>query len=311
MSGGADHGHDVLLAARGLGRRFGRRVALADVDITLRRGEVLGFLGLNGAGKSTTMQILAGALVADAGTVEVCGHDLRRDGRAARYALGYLPQTPPLYDDMLVEEYLALCARLHGVARRDLAGAVARARRRCGLDDVGGRLIRHLSRGYQQRVGIAQAIIHDPSVVILDEPTNGLDPAQIRDVRTLIGELAAERAVMVSTHVLGEIRLLATRIAILHDGRIVHDADNRGAGGRVRVRFTRPPAPSAVCEVAGVHAAEPLGDDGFVIDLDDDASARAAFAATASAAGWGLIELTSDYDALEHLFMRLTAGRAA
>ena len=311
MTGGADHGHDVLLAARGLGRRFGRRVALADVDITLRRGEVLGFLGLNGAGKSTTMQILAGALVADAGTVEVCGHDLRRDGRAARHALGYLPQTPPLYDDMLVDEYLALCARLHGVARRDLAGAVARARRRCGLDDVGARLIRHLSRGYQQRVGIAQAIIHDPSVLILDEPTNGLDPAQIRDVRSLIGELAAERAVMVSTHVLGEIRLLATRIAILHEGRIVHDADNRGAGGRVRVRFNRPPVPSAVCEVAGVHAAEPLGDGGFVIDLDDDASARAAFAATASAAGWGLVELTSDYDALEHLFMRLTAGRAA
>jgi len=311
MSGREDHRDDVLLAARGLGRRFGHRMALADVDITLHRGEVLGFLGLNGAGKSTTMQILAGALVADTGTVEVCGHDLARHGRAARRALGYLPQTPPLYDDMLVDEYLALCARLHGVPRRELAAAVGHARRRCGLDEVGARLIRHLSRGYQQRVGIAQAIIHDPAVLILDEPTNGLDPAQIRDVRTLIGALATERAVMVSTHVLGEIRLLATRIAILHQGRIVHDADNRASGGRVRVRFAHPPPPAALRGLAGVHAAEPLADGGFVIDLDDGAAARAAFADAASAAGWGLVELTSDYDALEHLFMRLTAGRAA
>ncbi|MEQ8661720.1 MAG: ABC transporter ATP-binding protein, partial [Gammaproteobacteria bacterium] len=207
---------DVLLAARGLTRRFGHRTALAGIDITLRRGEVLGFLGLNGAGKTTTMQILSGALVADAGRVEVCGHDLARAPRDARAALGYLPQTPPLYDDMLVDEYLALCARLHAIARSAVAAAVARARARCGLADVGGRLIRHLSRGYQQRVGIAQAIVHEPAVLILDEPTNGLDPAQIRDVRALLTGLAGERAVIVSTHVLGEVRTLATRIAILH-----------------------------------------------------------------------------------------------
>ncbi|CAN0506056.1 unnamed protein product, partial [Phaeothamnion confervicola] len=170
------------------------------------------------------MKILCGALAASSGTVDIVGHSLAAAPQAAKAELGYLPEVPPLYRDMLVKDYLRACARLHGVATDALSAAVARARQRCGLQDVGARLISHLSKGYQQRVGIAQAIVHEPQVLILDEPTAGLDPGQIRDVRELIRELGRDRAVIVSTHILPEVRALATRIMILHQGRVVHDA---------------------------------------------------------------------------------------
>ncbi|MGR8921470.1 MAG: ABC transporter ATP-binding protein [Gammaproteobacteria bacterium] len=297
---------EVLLAARGLRRAYGRITALSGVDVEIRRGEVLGFLGLNGAGKSTTMQILAGALAADAGTVTIAGHDLRRKPGAARAALGYLPQTPPLYDDMLVDEYLGFCAAIRGVARGARAGAVAAARGRCGLGDVGARLLRHLSQGYRQRVGIAQAIVHDPAVLILDEPTTGLDPAQIRDVRRLIAELAAGHAVMLSTHVLPEVRALASRVMILHEGRIVHDGPVDARQGHLRLRCGRPPPAAALRALPGVRAVNADGADGFLVDAD--AAAAPALAAAAVREGWDLLELTPDYDTLEQLFLRLTSG---
>ena len=304
---------DVLLAARGLVRNYGRQPALCGIDITVRRGEVLGFLGLNGAGKTTTLQILAGALARDGGTVTVCGHDLDGAPSAARAALGYLPQTPALYDDMLVDEYLSWCGRLHGLAGDALASARARARQRTGLDDSGGRLIGHLSQGYRQRVGIAQAIIHDPAVILLDEPTTALDPAQIRDVRALIRELGRDRAVLVSTHILPEVRMLATRVLILHEGRIVHDAASRAAGGpgSLRARFARDPDAAKLAQLAGVQAVERAPDGAWLLDFDPDDAAIETLAATVVAAGWGLLELVPAYDALEHLFMHLTAGRHA
>jgi len=304
---------DVLLAARGLVRNYGRQPALRGIDITVRRGEVLGFLGLNGAGKTTTLQILAGALARHGGTVTVCGHDLDSAPRAARAALGYLPQTPALYDDMLVDEYLSWCGRLHGLAGGALASALALARQRTGLDDSGGRLIRHLSQGYRQRVGIAQAIIHDPAVILLDEPTTALDPAQIREVRSLIRTLGRDRAVLVSTHILPEVRMIATRVLILHGGRIVHDAANRSARGPgpLRARFARDPEVSTIANLAGVHAVEQAPDGAWLIDFGTDEAAVEALAETAVAAGWGLLELVPAYDALEHLFMHLTAGRHA
>ncbi len=297
---------EVLLAARGLSRYYGARQAVCDVDIVLTRGEILGFLGQNGAGKSTIMQILCGALAATSGTVEICGADLTSAPLAAKAKLGYLPEIPPLYRDMLVNDYLSACAQLHGVHTAAVQGAVAGARHRCGLDDVGGRLIAHLSKGYQQRVGIAQAIVHDPRVLILDEPTAGLDPGQIHEVRELIRELGRERAIIVSTHILPEVRALATRIVILHQGRVIHDAQASSAR-LLRVRLRHDPGHAALAALPGVAAAE-SEDRGWLLRVADSEAAAETFATHAVAAGWGLLELEPDYDDLEQRFLALTGA---
>ncbi|MGE0485094.1 MAG: ABC transporter ATP-binding protein [Gammaproteobacteria bacterium] len=303
--------NDVLLEARGLVRRYGHHVALAGIDLVLRRGEVLGFLGLNGAGKSTTLQILAGALPPQAGRIAIDGHDLVRNPRAARARLGYLPQVPPVIDDIRVDEYLDLCARLQGLAASARPVALTRACARCGLTDVRTRLVRHLSQGYRQRLGLAQAIVHDPAVLLLDEPTTGLDPVQIRDVRALVADLGRDHAVIISSHILSEVRALASRIVILHAGRIVHDAPNDAAGGGVRLRTARPLAATMLATVAGVTAVEPLAEGRWLVSGAGDNDFVDAVATAVVTAGAGLIELVRDDDDLERLFMRLTAGEAA
>lgn len=299
---------EVLLAAHGLTRYYGARQALRGVDIVLGRGEILGFLGQNGAGKSTTMQILCGALAAQQGTVTIGGHQLDSAPVAAKAMLGYLPENPPLYRDMRVDDYLSACARLHGLAADKLPAAVASAAARCGLQDVGRRLISHLSKGYQQRVGIAQAIVHEPRVLILDEPTAGLDPSQIREVRELIRMLGRECAVIISTHILSEVRALATRIVILHDGRVVHD-EPASSARRLRVRTRRDPGAAALTSLPGVEDATP-SPQGWVLTVADAEATAEAFAAAAVAAGWGVLEIDPEHDDLEHRFLQLTSGSA-
>jgi len=212
----------TTISARGLTRRFGANAAVKRVDLDLRRGEVLGFLGPNGAGKTTTMQMLTGNLAPTEGEIEICGIDLLARPTAAKARLGYLPETPPLYRDLTVDEYLHLAVTLHRVPKARRREAVARAKERCGVSDVGRKLIGTLSKGYQQRVGVAQAIAHDPDVVILDEPTVGLDPNQIRDVRTLIRELGNAHSVILSTHILPEVEAICDRVQIMHRGDIVY-----------------------------------------------------------------------------------------
>lgn len=213
------------LSARHLSRDFAARHAAIDVNIELEPGEVLGLLGQNGAGKSTVMQMLAGVLAPTRGNIEICGIDLARDAQAAKTHLGYLPEQPPLYPDMRVDDYLRFVAQLRRTPCP--ADAIARAKARCGLVDAGKRLIAHLSKGYRQRVGIAQAIVHSPRVVILDEPSAGLDPVQIREIHKLIRELGIESSVVLSTHILSEAQVLCDRIHILRDGKIVFSG--RGA----------------------------------------------------------------------------------
>lgn len=209
------------ISARGLSRYFGNRIAVREINLELKHGEILGFLGPNGAGKTTIMRMLTGNLAPSAGCVEICGIDLLDKPRDAKACIGYLPEIPPLYRELTVNEYLQLAARLHRIRNAEIRFALDRVIHRCGLDDAGKRLIGSLSKGYQQRVGIAQAIIHDPDVIILDEPTVGLDPNQIREIRTLIRELGTERSIILSTHLLPEVESICDRVQIMHKGSTV------------------------------------------------------------------------------------------
>jgi ABC-2 type transport system ATP-binding protein len=212
----------TTISARGLTRRFGGRTAVENVHLEVRRGEVLGFLGPNGAGKTTTMQMLTGNLAPSEGEVKICGIDLLARPTLAKEKIGYLPETPPLYRDLTVDEYLELAVKLHRVRKGKRREAIGRAKQRCGLSEVGRKLIGSLSKGYQQRVGIAQAIAHEPEVVILDEPTAGLDPNQIREIRALLRELGSTRSVILSTHILSEVEAICDRVQIMHHGKIVY-----------------------------------------------------------------------------------------
>ena len=215
----------ITVSAKDLSRSYGSRSAVRNIDFELRQGEVLGLLGPNGAGKTTTLQMLAGCLAPSTGAIEICGINLLEHPREAKALLGYLPETPPLYRELSVDEYLCLAARLHRIPKNEIAAAVSKTKQRCGLSEVGKRLVGNLSKGYQQRVGIAQAIVHNPRVVILDEPTVGLDPIQIREIRSLIRELGGEHSVILSTHILPEVESVCDRIQIMNQGKLVFGGD--------------------------------------------------------------------------------------
>jgi ABC-2 type transport system ATP-binding protein len=229
-----------MIEARGLSKRYGDIVAVDDVSFEVAKGEVVGFLGPNGAGKTTTMRMLTGFIPPTDGTAVIAGHDIFADPIAARRAVGYLPESPPLYPEMSVEPYLRYVAKIKDVPRGRRRGAVERALERCGLTGVHRQVIGTLSKGFRQRVGLAQAIVHDPSVLILDEPTVGLDPLQIREIRGLIAELAdpeqgeAQHTVILSTHILPEVEAICRRVMLIHAGRKVLDAplDELTAGGQ-------------------------------------------------------------------------------
>ncbi|MFN7143675.1 MAG: ABC transporter ATP-binding protein, partial [Myxococcota bacterium] len=231
-----------MIEVQGLTKRYGQMVAIDDVSFTVARGEVVGFLGPNGAGKSTTMRIISGSLGATAGTAKVDGVDVAEDPRKVQSMLGYAPEVPPVYTNMSVGDYVAFAATIKGVP--DVAAATKRALGRVGLDKVQTRLIDHLSKGYRQRVGLAQALVHDPKVLVLDEPTSGLDPAQRVEIRNLLAELAqGDRTVILSTHVLGEIEAICSRVVVINKGRIVAQDElaRLGQPGRVvRIEVARP-----------------------------------------------------------------------
>ena len=303
----------TLVSVADLSRRFGAHVALSEVSLTLERGEVLGLLGPNGAGKTTCLRILSGNLAPTSGRVEIDGLDLVRQPIPAKGRLGYLPERPPVYPELRVDEYLGYCARLRRVPSGRVGGAVAEAKRRCGLEDAGRHPIARLSKGYRQRLGIAQAIVHRPSLLILDEPTEGLDPVQIREVRSLVRELAADTGVIFSSHILSEVQALCDRVAILHRGRVVYSdcllADHET---RVwRVRLAPPRDAVSLAALACVEEAFPLGDERFRVVLNDGAGAED-LARDMVQAGLGLRELTAERSDLERVFFDLIgAGDAA
>jgi len=303
----------ALLVADDLRRDYGQHRAVRGVSFELRQGQVLGFLGPNGAGKSTTMQMLAGTLAPSGGRVTIGGHDLLESPEAAKALVGFLPEQPPLYTELTVDEYLAFCARLRGVSRAALAAAVGSAKSRCGLADAGRRVIGNLSKGYQQRVGIAQAIVHSPTVVILDEPTVGLDPIQIREIRTLIAALGRAHAVILSTHILAEVQSVCTDVQIIRRGELVFTGslaalDARAGDAALTVALRSPPAEGALAALPGVQAVVALGAGRFRLEGTVDPTA---VAAAAVAGGWGLTELAPQRRSLEQVFVDLTTADEA
>lgn len=211
------------LSAQHLSRAYSGSFAVHDVTLQLKQGEVLGLLGPNSAGKSTTMHMLTGNLAPNSGKIEICGIDLLDDPESAKAHLGYLPEIPPLYMDMTVDEFLVFVAQLHRIDKKIIVQAVERCKKKCGLTERGNQLIGTLSKGLQQRVGIAQAVIHEPDVIILDEPTVGLDPNQIREMRQLIRTLGLSSSIILSTHILSEVESLCDRVLIMNKGHIVFD----------------------------------------------------------------------------------------
>ncbi len=310
------------LDARALSKSFAGRPVVRDVELKVGRGEVLGFLGPNGAGKTTTMQMLTGNLSPGAGSISICGVDLLERPVAAKRHVGYLPETPPLYRELRVDEYLKLAARLHRVPKQHIAAAAASAGERCGLAAVAGQLIGTLSKGYQQRVGIAQAIVHEPDLIILDEPTVGLDPNQIREIRALIRELVSGRGVILSTHILPEVETVCDRVQIMHEGSVVYSGtvdDLRALrGGRaLLVGLRRPPTVTELEAVPGVAHVEAAGADLFRIEPEADADPGEEIVRHAVAQGWRLYQIAPAQASLEEIFGHLTqredasAGAAA
>lgn len=299
-----------LIQVENLTRVYGNTVAVNQVSFTLNKGEVLGFLGPNGAGKSTCMQMITGSLAPNAGQIRIHGHDLIDDPIAAKSQIGYLPENPPLYRELTVHEYLDYCARLHRIARRQIISAIEQAMHHCGLEQVGNRLIGNLSKGYQQRVGIAQAIIHQPPVVILDEPTVGLDPIQIREIRGLIRALGKEHSVILSTHILPEVQATCDRVQIIRRGEMIYNAtieelNQRGNSNQLNVAFRNAPSQQALLALAGVSAVENIDTHRFRIQLDDQSFAESLVESSVDQQ-WGLFELIPENSSLEQIFVELT-----
>ncbi|HHH42444.1 MAG TPA: ABC transporter ATP-binding protein [Chloroflexi bacterium] len=300
-----------MIEVQGLTRHYGNVVAVEDLNFHIKQGEVVGFLGPNGAGKTTTMRMLTGYLPPTAGTARVAGYDVFTQSLEARRHIGYMPETVPLYPEMTVWSYLDFMARLRRVPNRD--EAIERALETCHAADKADEIIGHLSKGYRQRVGLAQALLHDPEVLILDEPTIGLDPKQIIEVRSLIKELGQERTIILSTHILPEVSQVCNRVLIINQGRIVADATPEELAAQLqgaerlylRVNGATPALVQALNALDRVSSVEEK-DGGFELVGHLDDATRAAIARTVVQGGWDLLEMRPIGMTLEEVFLQLT-----
>lgn len=301
-----------VLTLEHVARRLGGRTVVTGLDLSVRRGEVLGLLGVNGAGKTTTLRMLAGVLAPSDGTVRLCGADLYAEPALARRHIGYLPEQPPLYDELTVDEYLAFCARLRGLSGKAAAEAIETAIARCDLAAMRRRLAGALSKGYRQRLGLAQAIVHAPDLVVLDEPASGLDPVQALRLRESIRDLRAGHAVVLSTHVLSDVLACCDRVAILHRGRLRHLgplAADEQTGAVLRIEVERALTPADWLGLPVVARAEALDARRWRVEPRAGV-ATSALAAAAVEAGFGLTGLRGENSGLDELFLRIAAEDA-
>lgn len=308
-----------MIQAEHLTKRYGSHLAVDDISFTVKEGTVYGLLGPNGAGKSTTMNILTGYISASSGSVSIDGHDILEEPAAAKACVGYLPEQPPLYPDMTPAEYLAFVAELKKVKRADRAGQIRAAMQRTGVQEVEHRLIKNLSKGYRQRVGLAAALLGEPKVIILDEPTVGLDPAQVIEIRELITELGKEHTVILSSHILSEVSALCDEVLILAQGRLAAQGTPAeladALGGRTTLKLTALGEAGKVLAalegLAGVQSAELTGEANGETSLrltaEEGNDLRAAVSAALAAAGCPVLALTTEALSLEEVFLQLTA----
>jgi len=307
-----------MIEVSNLTKRYAGRTAVDDISFTVARGEIVGLLGPNGAGKSTTMRVLSGFMPATSGTVRVAGLDVFHDSDEVRRRIGYMPENNPLYPEMRVREYLKFRARLKGLGWRRTRERIDIVMDQCGLADVSRRIIGQLSKGYKQRVGLADALVHEPDLIILDEPTIGLDPQQIRSVRALIKSLAGKHTVLISTHILPEVEMMCGRVLIMLDGRVLasdtpENLQRRLAGGSQIIAEIA--APAAALRLAWEHLAEVEHFDVTATDGDffrcaltprDGRDLRPAVFALARENGWALRELTRSRHSLEDIYVQVT-----
>ena len=300
-----------------LSHRYSVQWAIRDINLQISKKGVFGLLGSNGAGKSTTMNIICGVLNQTEGDVHINGISLREDPVQAKRYIGFLPQRPPLYTDATVDEYLMYCARLRLMDPKEVRPAVDRAKEKCGIMHFSRRLIGNLSGGYQQRVGIAQAIVHNPPFVVLDEPTNGLDPNQIVEIRHLIKEIAAERAVMLSTHILPEVQATCDEIMMIEHGRVVftgslRDFNNYMAPSTFVLVLEQAPPVEELAAIPGILKVEHLTSTRFRLHFDgEDHGMTRRVAALAVEKGWRPSEIMLERDSLDTVFAQLSGKGVA
>ncbi len=312
---------EPIIEVRNLTKRYPGRTAVDDISFSIGRGEVVGFLGPNGAGKSTTLRILACYLPATSGTVRVAGRDVFREPDEVRRRIGYMPENNPLHLDMRVREYLKFRARLKGLGWRRSRERVDTVLEQCGLGGVSGRIVGQLSKGYRQRVGLADALVHEPDLIILDEPTIGLDPHQIRSVRALVKDLGKRHTVVLSTHILSEVEMTCSRVLILHRGRILasdRTEDLEGTlslGGQVVAEVDAPVQAlrDAFRDLPGVETVDVQPMDGayqrVTLSPRNGADLRLLVFEETRSRGWPLRELTRGRHSLEDIFVHLTRGK--
>ena len=287
------------------------RWAIEDINFQISEAGVLGLLGSNGAGKSTTMNIICGVLKQTSGEVYINGINTLKEPVKARKMIGFLPQKPPLYPDLTINEYLRFCAEIQWMDKKKIKSAIARAEERCGITHMKDRLLRNLSGGYQQRVGLAQAILHDPKFVVLDEPTNGLDPNQILEVRQLIKDIAIDRTVMLSTHILSEVQATCSSIKMIEHGRVVfsgspEDFDNYIEPNTLYLEFELPPTMDELLKLSGVKRGEVIDNHAIRLWYDGERDTIKQIMREATSRGWDMIELRREKSSMEAVFAKLS-----
>jgi len=308
-----------LIQVTGLTKLYGDRKAIENLNFTVKKGEVVGFLGPNGAGKSTTMKIITGYMAPTSGVAKVSGFDVFENPIEVKKRIGYLPETPPVYLDMLVEDYLKYVAELKGVAKNKISSQVNLSLEKTNLTDVRKRLIHNLSKGYRQRVGIAQALVSDPEVLILDEPTVGLDPKQVAEIRSLIQELRGQHTIILSTHILPEVQAVCERIIIIHQGHIVAEDSLTNlaklqTGTRkilLRTKKASDEIRSRLSTLRGVDSVQSgKTSQDWILATQDNEEMVENIAKLVMDSGFGLLEISSARANLEDVFLKLTYGQA-
>lgn len=303
---------DNIVTIENLSHRYSSAWAIRNINLSIDRKGILGLLGSNGAGKSTTMNILCGVLNQTEGTVSICGIDMRRHPKEAKKQIGFLPQHPPLHLELTIHEYLTHCAHLRRIPKAQVKQAVEEVKVKCGVAHFSDRLLKNLSGGYRQRVGIAQAIIHKPQLVVLDEPTNGLDPVQILEVRKLIREIAEERAVIFSTHILSEVQVLCRDIVMIEKGKVVF-ADTMEAFNNyiepngVQIWFGKMPPKEALLRIPGVIDAVIQTENLVRLEIERTPGICERIIELSVQAGWRMREISLEKSSLDDIFKQLSS----